>query len=118
MNRIDRIIAEEIGKVVNTEEEDKKQLRSMIAPYVRSFDIDMGANEGTAKVSFKNEKDANSAIDMWRRSWPSSEGYEILSVEPLQIGEDFSSIFAISNGGACMYKITFKKSKRTKSLNF
>ena len=113
MNRIDRIITEEIDKAVNVEE-DEKQLRSMISPYVRSFGIDIDADGGTAEVSFKNERVANAVIDMWKGFWPSHDGYEILSVEPLPMGKDFGSIFARYNGGTCMYKITFKKNPKLK----
>lgn len=109
MNKIDKIIAEEIDKAINVVENDEEKLRNMIFPYVKSASID--ADKGMAEVSFRNEKVANSVIDVWRRFWPKEEGYEILSVKPLPMGKNFGSMFAKYNGGACMYRINFKKSQ-------
>jgi hypothetical protein len=114
----DKIITEEIDDAARKKLKEDEKLRNMIFPYVRSGDIDMDGDEGTAEVSFENEKVAKSVIDMWRRFWPSDEGYEILSVEALPMGKDFNSIFAKRNGGTCMYKITFKKNPKLKKWRY
>lgn len=108
---LSKIVSEAINKVISDKEKEKDEenIRNMIGHAVNSFSID--ANKGIIKVSFGDEKTANSVIDSWIKHWPILNGYEIISVEPFPIGDDFSSIFAKRNGGTCMYKIKFRKNE-------